>query len=136
MTIGNSVRFGGAFAALALMLGGCAPGDLGLSQEDLVARNQGVWVAETDSQRIAYHGTAKYVFDCLSGTAISQASGRVTSVTGVRNRTDDYRISVTPVTRGNRAIATVTHVGNAALEDRPWVTVEMKALCTRPVPAS
>lgn len=132
MQIGNSLRPGWLIVAAVLALAGCAPGDLQLSRADLVARSQGIWVAETDSHPIAYHGTAQYALDCLDGTSSSRATGRVSNVAGTWNRPQDYRISVAPAPKGNRVIATVTHIGARHYDDTPWVTVELKALCTGP----
>jgi hypothetical protein len=127
-------RHTGMALALGLVLAGCAPGDGDLGRADLVTRARGTWLAETDTRQIGYHETVTYHMACLDGTRLGRAEGLVTNVAGTWNQPRDYRLRLTRDVAKNRVVAVVTHTGAKHYDDTPWVTVELRARCTGPLP--
>jgi hypothetical protein len=132
------MRFIPILAALAA-LAGCAPGDLRLSDEEIVARGRMVELRQTITRRVFDGSNGRpYYANCLEGWRLHEGRAQVVNVTGDRFRPRDFVLSTEPANASVGMLARVRHAGPVTPDEGVfrgvYVTVEFRLTCVDPAP--
>jgi hypothetical protein len=121
--------------AVLVALAGCAPGDIRLSDQDLVARGTAVALRQTITRRVfeVNEGRPYYAY-CLEGWKLRDGTAHVANVTGRRFTPRDFVVTSEGVPGG--LLARVRHMGavipDEGVDRGTYVTVEFRLNCVDP----